>query len=400
VPMAQAAATRIHDRPSPSALRAGPAGRHLVDVTMLFSPTGGGIRRYLLAKHHWLRRHTRIKHTILVPGQKDAGLPYDIITLASPALPLHGRYRMPIRTRALRERLARLTPDLIEVGDPYHVAWQALAVARRRSVPTVAFCHSDLIALADAWLGNTGAQAASRYIARLYAGFDLVLAPSASVASRLDAAGVRSVAIQPLGVDADIATPQAKDPGLRASLGIEPDARLLVFAGRMSPEKRIRDLMAAAGLLGRPYHLLLVGGRQRRALAPNVTLLEYQQDTRELARILASCDAFVHAGDQETFGLVVLEAMACGLPVVAARAGALEELVDESVGETFRARDPFDLVRAVDRLFDRDRVALGRAARQRAESHAWDAAFTQLIGHYWRLMSSSGPDLREVRRAG
>jgi alpha-1,6-mannosyltransferase len=398
--MAQAAATRVDDRPPTPALRAGPAGRHLVDVTMLFSPTSGGIRRYLLAKHRWLRQHTRIKHTILVPGDRDAGLPYDIVTLASPALPFHGRYRVPLRTRALRERLARLTPDLLEVGDPYHVAWQALAVARRRSVPTVAFCHSDLIALAQAWLGNTGARAASRYIARLYAGFDLVLAPSATVASRLDAAGVRNVAIQPLGVDADIATPQAKDPGLRAALGIAQDARLLVFAGRMSAEKRIRDLMAAANLLGRPYHLLLVGGQRRRALAANVTLMEYQGDAHELARVLASCDAFVHAGDQETFGLVVLEAMACGLPVVAARAGALRELVDDSVGETFRARDPRDLALAVDRLFERDRVALGRAARQRAESQSWDVAFTQLIGHYWRLMSSSGRGLREVRRAG
>jgi alpha-1,6-mannosyltransferase len=264
----------------------------------------------------------------------------------------------------------------------------------------VAFCHSDLIALAGGWLGTAGAHAASRYVARLYAGFDLVLAPSARVASRLEAAGVRNVAIQPLGVDADIATPQARDPGLRASLGIAPEARLLVFAGRMSPEKRIRDLMAAASLLGRPYHLLLVGGRQRRALAPNVTQLEYQQDARELARILASCDAFVHAGDQETFGLVVLEAMACGLPVVAARAGALEELVDESVGETFRARDPRDLVLAVDRLFERDRGALGCAARRRAESHSWDTAFTQLIAHYWRLMSSSGCSLQDARRAG
>ena len=398
--MAQAAATRVQDRPSTSPLRAGPAGRHLVDVTMLFSPTSGGIRRYLLAKRHWLRRHTRIKHTIVVPGQQDAGLPYDIITLASPALPCHGRYRVPVRTRALRERLARLTPDLIEVGDPYHVAWQSLAVARRRSVPAVAFCHSDLIALGQAWLGITGARAASRYIARLYAGFDLVLAPSAAVASRLDAAGVRNVAIQPLGVDTDIAKPQARDPGLRAELGIAEDARLLVFAGRMSAEKRIRDLLAATSLLGRPYHLLLVGGQRRRALAPNVTLIEYQQDTHELARVLASCDAFVHAGDQETFGLVVLEAMACGLPVVAARAGALEELVDESVGDTFRARDPRDLVLAVDRLFDRDRVALGRAARRRAESRSWDAAFTQLIGHYWRLMSSSDRGLQEVRGGG
>lgn len=398
--MAQAAAIETPGGLALHPLRAGPAGRHVVDVTMLFSPTSGGIRRYLLAKHGWLRRHTRIKHTVLVPGADDTGLRYGVVTLRSPALPLVRDYRLPIRMRVLRERLARLTPDLIEVGDPYHVAWQALAVARRRKVPAVAFCHSDVAAVAGRWLGSTAGRAASRYLTGLYSGFDLVLAPSAVVAERLESAGVPNVAIQPLGVDAQIATPAARDPGLRAALGIAANARLLVFAGRMSAEKRIGDLMAAASLLGDSFHLLLVGGRERRALAPNVTRLEYQQDAHRLARILASCDAFVHAGDQETFGLVVLEAMACGLPVVAARGGALEELVDESVGETFRPRDPQDLVLAVDRLFERGLDATGRAARARAESYSWDAAFTRLLGRYRRLMAGSDAAQRAASHAG
>jgi alpha-1,6-mannosyltransferase len=398
--MGQAAATFVHVLPSPRPLRAGPVGRHLVDVTVLYSPTSGGIRRYLLAKHEWLRRHTRVKHTILVPGAEDSGLPYGVMQLGSPALPMGGGYRVPVRMRAWRERLARLTPDLIEVGDPYHVAWQALEVAKRRNIPTVAFCHSDVITLAGSRFGATGRRGASRYIARLYSGFDLVLAPCAVVARRLAAAGVGNVEIQPLGVDTETSTPRARDPELRLALGIPADARLLVFAGRMSAEKRIQDLIAAANILGRPYHLLLVGGPSRRRIAPNITLLEYQQDPRQLARILASCDVFLHAGDQETFGLVVLEAMACGLPIVAARSGALEELVDVSVGETFCARDRQDLVTAVERLYERDLVVLGRAARRRAESYSWDAAFTQLIGRYWRLMAASGSTLREVRRAG
>jgi alpha-1,6-mannosyltransferase len=398
--MRQAAATFAHERPSLRPLRAGPIGRHLVDVTMLYSPTSGGVRRYLLTKHDWLRRHTRVKHTILVPGAENSGLPYGVMHLASLALPMGDGYRVPVRMRAWRERLARLTPDLIEVGDPYHVAWQALEVAKRRNIPTVAFCHSDVITLAGSRFGAAGRRGASRYIARLYSGFDLVLAPSAVVARRLAAAGVGNVEIQPLGVDTATSTPSACDPGIRLALGIPVDARLLVFAGRMSVEKRVRDLMAAARTLGRPYHLLLVGGPSRRRIAPNITLLEYQQDPRQLARILASCDVFLHAGDQETFGLVVLEAMACGLPIVAARSGALEELVDVSVGETFCARDPQDLVMALDRLYERDLAVLGRAARRRAESYSWDAAFTQLIGRYWRLMAASGSTLREVRRVG
>lgn len=384
---------------TPLPLRAGPRGRHVVDTTLLFAPTSGGVRRYLLTKHQWLCRYTRIKHTVFVPGRDDAGLPYGLMSFGSPPLPLAGGYRVPVRLRAFRERLARLTPDLIEVGDPYHVAWQALQVARQCRVPSVAFCHSDVISVARSLFGSAGGRAASRYLQRLYAGFDLVLAPSAALADRIDAAGVRNVEIQPLGVDAATLTPAARDPSLRQPLGIAPGARLLVFAGRLSPEKRTRDLLAAARLLGPRFHLLLVGGDRTARLAPNVSALPYQRELPQLARILASCDAFVHAGDQETFGLVALEAMACGLPVVAARAGALVELVDETVGATFQPRDPADLAHAVVELFERDLAALATAARARAAASSWDRAFTQLLGRYTRLMNTAVPGPRRLRHA-
>ena len=336
-----------------------------MDITIFFTPTSGGVRRYLLAKQQWLRRYSRLKHTILVPGSRSAGLPYDVVTFGSPAVPFGGGYRFPVRMRALREQLDRLTPDLIEVADPYHVAWLALAAARDRKVPAVAFCHSDMIMLAHSLLGTRARGAAARYLARLYSGFDLVLAPSVTVAERLASAGIRNVEIQPLGVDVEMLSPDAREPAIRDSLGIPRNARLLVYAGRMSREKRTRDLLKAVELLGPRYHLLLVGCRRASRWGANVTTLEYQRDHLELARILASCDAFVHAGDQETFGLVALEAMACGLPVVAARAGALVELVDETVGATFSPRDPADLAHEVQALFERDRALGRRLAEER-----------------------------------
>jgi alpha-1,6-mannosyltransferase len=388
--MRPAAAIASTDHSTPPILRTGPVGKHVVDITVFFTPTSGGVRRYLLAKQQWLRDHTRLKHTILVPGSRSAGLPYDVVTFGSPAVPFSGGYRLPVRMRALRQQLDRLTPDLIEVGDPYHVAWLALDAARARKVPAVAFCHSDLIAVAGTLLGTRARTAAARYLARLYSGFDLVLAPSVMVAERLASAGIRNVEIQPLGVDTGRLSPEAREPAIRDWLGIPRTARLLVYAGRMSPEKRTRDLLKAVELLGPTYHLLLVGCRRASRFGANVTTLEYQRDHLELARILASCDAFVHAGDQETFGLVALEAMACGLPVVVARAGALVELVDETVGATFRPRDPADLAHEVQAVFERDRTELGRAARRRAEAHSWGTAFTQLLGRYSRLMSPAG----------
>jgi alpha-1,6-mannosyltransferase len=312
------------------------------------------------------------------------------VTFGSPALPFGHGYRVPLRMRAFRETLTRLRPDLIEVGDPYHLAQPSLKVAQERRIPAVAFCHSDVVSLAGTLFGRGAGRAARRYLAGLYARFDLVLAPSQTLAERLRQMGVHNVEVQTLGVDISTFHPGVRDPELRALLGIPREARLLVFAGRLSPEKHIGDLVAALRLLGPRYHLLLIGGGRFRSPAPNVTALHYQQDRRQLARLLASCDMFVHAGDQETFGLVVLEALACGVPVVAARAGALPELVDDSVGATFAPRDPGDLAWKVRAEFERDRTAVGRAARARAEAHGWDIAFTRLLGRYSTLMTTRG----------
>jgi alpha-1,6-mannosyltransferase len=371
-----------------------------VDVTLFFAPTSGGVRRYLLAKHVHLARRGRLRHTILVPGKSDTGLPDDVVTFGSPAIPFGRGYRAPLALARFRSQLRALAPDLIEVGDPYQLAWQSLRVARELQRPSIAFCHSDVESLARAALGAWTARQVRRYLARLYGQFDLVLAPSAHLAQRLRDAGIRPVEIQPLGVDVDVFRPDAADPGLRASLGIPGDARLLVFAGRLSPEKRIPVLRAAMRRLGPGYHLLLVGSGRRTRPAPNVTLVNYQQDPGQLARLLASADAFVHAGDQETFGLVALEALACGLPVIASHAGALPELVDGTVGATFPPGDAAALAAAVASVFERDALPMRIAARRRAEAHGWQAVCADLLLRYERLLCIRERAAWGLRRAG
>jgi alpha-1,6-mannosyltransferase len=397
--MRRAGAPKIEHSQAVTAPGAGHAARHLVDVTVFYAPTSGGVRRYLLAKHAWLAQRAGWKHTVLVPGPLDEGLPGGIVHFGSPAIPLGVGYRVPLRMRAFRSRLADLAPDLIEVGDPYHLAGPSLEVARRLKIPAITFCHSDLGALAESLLGRWAGRAAGRHLAGLYARFDLVLAPSQVVAERLCRIGVRRVEVQSLGVDVATFHPGARDPDLRPLLGIPLEKRLLVFAGRLSPEKHVTDLLAAMKHLGPRYHLLVIGDGRVAPAAPGVTALHYQQDPRQLARLLASCDLFVHAGDQETFGLVVLEAMACGLPVVAARAGALPELVDDRVGATFRPRDTGDLAAKVRDQFERDTAEIGRAARARAEAHGWEAVFGRLLLRYRKVLGRPALLDRPVRNA-
>jgi len=95
---------------------------------------------------------------------------------------------------------------------------------------------------------------------------------------------------------------------------------------------------------------------------PNTPLIPYRRDSIELAQWLASADALVHAGTKETFGLVILEAMACGLPVVAARASAIPELIDESVGMLAEPGSATSMAEAIVALYERDVAAVGKVA--------------------------------------
>ena len=358
---------------------------HLLDATLFYAPHSGGVKRYLGEK----RRHCAargVRHTLLVPGACDATRDA-IITIASPAIPFGAGYRLPLRLGAWQRAIEAAMPDAIEVGDPYPPAWAALRAADRLGIPAVAFAHSDLPRLLASRCGAWAGRAADAYLRRLYARFDAVWAPSRVIARRLEQAGVAGVAVQPLGVDPGIFHPRRRDPALRAELGLPASTRLLIFAGRLAAEKRIPLLRAAVQRLGAPYHLLLVGGDVARRLDARTTLLPYQQDSVALARLLASADVLVHAGEHETFGIVILEAMACGCPVVGVAAGAIPELVDARVGALATPGDAAAMAAAIDDVYARDPDALGAAARARVErDYVWARTLDrQLDAYAWLL---------------
>jgi alpha-1,6-mannosyltransferase len=359
---------------------------HIVDTTLFFSPTSGGVRRYLTAKHDWLRVNTAHRHTILVPGERDWLEPGGISTIAGHRVPGTFNYRLPLSPRHWTAQLDALEPDLIEVGDAFHPAWCAAHVAARRGIPLVAFFHSNLAQLVSQRCGSGIGRAFARYLRLTYQRCDLVFAPSRQMCRYLGELGIRRTVLQPLGVDASIFAPTRRTLDLRRELGLPENTRLLVYAGRFSREKNIHVLHGALARLGAPYHLLMIGGGRREQPAPNVTVLPFRRDSVELATWIASADALVHAGSRETFGLVILEAMACGRPVVATRAGAIPELVDESVGLLAEPENVDSLAQAIAQLYDRDIGALGAAARARVLArYTWSQALPLQLATYAQL---------------
>jgi alpha-1,6-mannosyltransferase len=364
---------------------------HLVDTTMFYAARGGGVQRYLSAKRAWIRKNTALRHTIVAPGAADGEVRPGITTLR-----IRSRFRpygfpFPLRVRAWRRALVRLAPDLIEAGDPFTPAWAALAAGQHLGVPVVGFYHSDLVRLVGTRLGPGAQWAAARYVRQLYREFDLVLAPSRHVAAKLHGIGLDRVVHQPLGVDSALFHPGRRDPGMRRALGLPEDVRLLVFAGRFAHEKNLPLLLRAMRKLGTRYHLLLVGGGMGIEPQANVTVLDFLTSETELARLIASCDALVHAGAQETFGLVVLEAMACGLPVVGVAEGGVAELVGDRHGVLVRPGSAPALAEGIEAIYHIGPQALGARGRETVERrYSWDCVMQSLLALYrQRLLASS-----------
>jgi len=359
---------------------------HIADITMFYAPASGGVRTYLDAKHHRLDALQGVRHSLLIPGAsaRHEGGVYHV-----PALPLpFGKgYRFPVRLAPWCNTLRTLKPDLIEVGDPYLPAWAALEARRQLDVPVIGFYHSDLPLLVSNRMGNWFTPNVEAYVSKLYGNFDRVLAPSKVMADKLRRLGVRDVHVQPLGVDLETFNPARRDPQVRAELGIADTCRLLIYAGRGSREKNLPVLLDCMRQLGRGYHLLLVGSNMPANVPDNVSVIGQFCPPDQVARLMASADLLVHAGDQETFGLVILEAMASGTPVVAVRAGAFGEIVNDQCGRLCQPNDARAMALAVREAFEAGARKLGAQARRHVEQHySWDNVVNGLLEHYQAVL--------------
>ena len=356
---------------------------HLVDTTMFYARQAGGVKRYLLAKHAWLTQHTHVQHTMVLPGHRDGESSTGIVTLSCPVMPGANGYRFPLALNRWRTKLISLSPDLIEAGDPYMPGFAALQAGQHLGIPVVGFFHSDLQHFPGTRLGRMAEGAWTRYVKNVYREFDAVLAPSQYIGKKLEAMGIENVIRHPLAVDIDLFHPSKRRHDFRQQLGLSADTRLLIYAGKFTRKKNIHILLEAFQRLGSRYHLLLVGAGHQIPPQKNVTVYGYQTGGLELARIIASCDALVHAGDQETFGLVALEAFACGLPVVAVNDGAISELVTPATGSLVPPRNSSAFAEAIAALYTQDLTQLGSQARSTVEAkYSWKMVMQSLIAIY------------------
>lgn len=385
------------------------------DLTQSYAPTGGGVRTYLHAKREYLCRRTDDEHLLIVPGAEDSVRREGrttTYTVRSPLVPGSHAYRLLLRSGEVLRILDAERPDLIASYCTYNLPWTALHHRKRHpETPVVGFYMTDvaqayveepLARYLGAAVGRGAGALAERYVRALFRRFDARVAISPALAERLRAMGVPDVHCIPLGVDLERFHPGRRDDALRRELGVEADEPLLVYAGRLDAEKRAEMVARAwerlpAGFRGA---LVLVGEGplrpelERRAAADRrMRVLPFQSDREALARLLASADLYVSAMPFETFGLSVVEAQACGLPVLGVRGGAMVDRVPEGAG--VGALGPVDdadaMAAHILRLTDdaAELAAMGRRARALVEAEfSWDRTFEQLFALYDRLLGT------------
>ncbi len=163
---------------------------------------------------------------------------------------------------------------------------------------------------------------------------------------------------------------------------------MLLYTGRFAPEKNLDRLTAAVDRLGSPYLLVAMGDGPCPPRGARLRLLPYQSDPAALARALASADIFVHAGDQETFGLAALEALACGTPVIARACAGLTDLID---GRAVIGVERDDAAAFAEAIASVAPVAatLRADARRRALEFDANRTFAQLLNRYTTLCFSA-----------
>lgn len=316
-----------------------------------------------------------------------------------PAIPLpfgRGEYRLarglPGRVRADIEGFA---PNIFHVSAPDILGHRALTMARAAGIPVLASVHT-LFETYPAYYGlgfMEGPLVA--LLRRFYNRCDALVAPSIEIAERLAGQGIdRPISVWSRGVDHARFHPDRRDNGWRRQLGIADDELVIGFLGRLVLEKGLDVFAAVCAELNRRgvhHRVLAIGdGPARDSFAADVPGVIFAgfQSGNDLGRAVASMDIFLNPSVTETFGNVTLEAMAAGVPVVAANATGARTLVTDGV--TGRLIGPRDIAAYADAIavYAADRTLLaaaGAAGRQASLAYHWDIINQKVIDEYCRV---------------
>jgi glycosyltransferase involved in cell wall biosynthesis len=363
--------------------------------TETFLPKIDGIVKVAcLTLEHFQRRG--IEAVVVAPEQgirEYAGA--QVIGVPGTQNPFYPEGRIIFPNRGTYRQIKAFRPDIIHSFHPVMAGMAGLLIARRLRIPSIASFHLDLARMSDFYRLGFMKYPTDWLTTHVFNLADYALAPSRMAQAELRRKGVRKVGLWRRGVDAEQFHPRYRDAEMRRRLSDRhPDDTILLYVGRLAAEKQLEQLRPVLERVPRT-RLALVGGGPHQAELERyfeglpVKFVGYLTG-EPLSRAYASADVFVFASAFESFGLVLLEAMAAGIPVVSSRVGGAQDMIQEGVsGCTFDVNDVEALVCAVKRIVSEPgrAQAMGAAARQHAEQQSWARVMDELIECYEEVIA-------------
>lgn len=343
------------------------------------------------------------------PGGPEEYAGAEIVGVGGPPLPFYPEIRINIPRKRIWQRIQEFQPDIIHTVNPFFLGPFGLSYARRLNVPIVASYHTHVPYYVRHYGGAFIEPLVWWYLRSLHNQAHLNLCPSSAVLRDLRNQRFNRVRWWKRGIDTQLFSPGPRDEAMRARLtdGHLEDF-LVLNVGRHSPEKRLETMRDPLFKLP-GVRLAMVGGGPA-----HERLKEYYRGTptvfpgylrgEDLVAAYRAADAFIFPSTTETFGLVALEAMACRVPVIAARAGGVVDIITDGVnGLYFDPDTPEQMGPLLQRLRDNPtyREQLAENGLAHARSRAWQATMDQLIDYYYlaiRLFNRS--QLRRRRKLG
>ncbi len=312
-----------------------------------------------------------------------------VIPLPSISVPQAPETRMALPNPVVARRIEDFDPDLIHLFSPAAMAVNGMAVGRHLNLPVIANYQTDLPGYTEHYGFPLLSGPVNRWLRYIHNGCHLTLAPTRTIIRQLRAVGYRRVRHWGRGVNTERFNPRHARPEMRRRLlnGRDPDSLLCIFVGRLAQEKRVDLLQDVAQTPG--VALTIIGDGALREELETVYAGTDAYFTGyligdELAQAYASADVFAFPGENETFGQVIQEAMASGLPSVVVKAGGAPEVIEDGVSGIAVTPSRAAFAAEVRMLRDQRRVreAMSLQARKMAEQRPWSALMAQLEGYY------------------
>ncbi|MED5562631.1 MAG: glycosyltransferase family 1 protein [Cyanobacteriota bacterium] len=323
----------------------------------------------------------------------------ELIGVPAMPLPLYPELKLALPRPAVAEALETFEPDLVHVVNPAVLGLGGIWLAKTNGIPLIASYHTHL----PKYLEHYGMGMLEPLLWELLKAAHnqaiLNLCTSTAMVAELSEKGIQNTALWQRGVDTELFRPELRNETMRLRLLNTNDDQgaLLLYVGRLSAEKQIERIKPVLDRIPEARLALVGDGPHRqqleKAFEGTATTFVGYLEGEELASAYASGDAFLFPSSTETLGLVLLEAMAAGCPVVGANRGGIPDIITDGVNGCLYEPDGADggstsLINATRRLLgnDLERQNLRKAARQEAERWGWASATQQLRSYYRTIL--------------